>query len=199
MGRQIPLSGDEEPPSASHAEVRFQAFLREHGGFLHRTLVRLCPRGLGIQLDDVEQDARLRLWRAVASEREITDPASYLYRVAHAATIDALRRVKARREEALPEAETIGSGNGRPGMALAVESHEIQVERTQVLTRVSAVLGQLPDNRRRALGLHLRGFGTAEIGRLLGWSEAKARNLVYRALRDLRQRLHAEGIEYEGD
>jgi DNA-directed RNA polymerase specialized sigma24 family protein len=36
-----------------------------------------------------------------------------------------------------------------------------------------------------------------DIAETLQWTEPKARNLVYRALADLRQRLRAEGIEYE--
>jgi DNA-directed RNA polymerase specialized sigma24 family protein len=36
---------------------------------------------------------------------------------------------------------------------------------------------------------------TAEIGEILGWSEAKSRNLVHRGLKDLRRELRAEGID----
>ena len=36
-----------------------------------------------------------------------------------------------------------------------------------------------------------------EVGRLLGWSESKARNLVYRGLRDLRAALKREGIHHD--
>jgi DNA-directed RNA polymerase specialized sigma24 family protein len=57
----------------------------------------------------------------------------------------------------------------------------------------------LPDNRRRAVGLHLEGLTSQEIADLLGWSEPKARNLVYRGLKDVREQLQAEGIDYEID
>lgn len=33
----------------------------------------------------------------------------------------------------------------------------------------------------------------------MGWTEPKARNLIYRGLEDLRETLRAEGIEYEID
>jgi DNA-directed RNA polymerase specialized sigma24 family protein len=62
--------------------------------------------------------------------------------------------------------------------------------------QINLALAQLPENRRRAVGLHLQGLTTAEIGALLGWSEPKARNLVHRGLKDLRQSLRASGIEY---
>src|SRR6185295_16723515 len=73
--------------------------LDEYGRYLRNVIARLCPKDMGLQFGDIEQDARLRLWRALESGREITDPASYIYRVAATATIDAVRRVKARREE----------------------------------------------------------------------------------------------------
>ena len=42
--------------------------------------------------------------------------------------------------------------------------------------------------------MYLKGYGREEIAALLGWSEAKTRNLLYRGLDDLRQRLIARGI-----
>jgi DNA-directed RNA polymerase specialized sigma24 family protein len=36
-----------------------------------------------------------------------------------------------------------------------------------------------------------------EIADLMGWSEARARNLTYRGLKTLRDDLKAEGIDYE--
>jgi RNA polymerase sigma-70 factor (ECF subfamily) len=45
----------------------------------------------------------------------------------------------------------------------------------------------------------LQGLNTAEIGELMGWSEAKARNLVYRGLDDVRSQLRAHGLDYENE
>ena len=42
-------------------------------------------------------------------------------------------------------------------------------------------------------------MSSQEIADLLGWSEAKARNLVYRGLSELRKYLREEGIEYEAE
>ena len=59
-----------------------------------------------------------------------------------------------------------------------------------------AALTRLSKNRRVAVGLHFQGMTTVEIGDLLGWSEAKARNLVHRGLKDLRRQLGAEKTGY---
>jgi RNA polymerase sigma-70 factor (ECF subfamily) len=45
--------------------------------------------------------------------------------------------------------------------------------------------------------MHLAGYPRQEIADLLGWSEAKTRNLLYRGLDDLRSRLTARGIGWE--
>jgi RNA polymerase sigma-70 factor (ECF subfamily) len=42
--------------------------------------------------------------------------------------------------------------------------------------------------------LHLQGHSLKEVGSLLGWTEKKAENLVYRALAGLRTCLVTKGI-----
>jgi RNA polymerase sigma factor (sigma-70 family) len=182
-------------------ESRLNAILDEYGAFLRRTIAHFCPKDLGIHFNDIEQDARLRLWRALQSEREIRDPASYLYRIAMTATLDAVRRIKAKREEQLRLVEDEYEDEGAP-LALFSDpnrSPEAEAGRKQLAGKVRMALSQLSDNRRRAVGLYLEGMASQEIATLLGWSEPKARNLLYRGLSDLRAQLRAEGIEYEID
>jgi RNA polymerase sigma factor (sigma-70 family) len=187
--------GLEAPPTAGDA--RFLRLLERYGDFLRRTIVRLCPRTAGLSVDDIEQDARVQLWRALRSEREITYPGSYIYKVAVSATIRAIRRAKSRGEEPLPEEheaadpEVFRALHTDPG-----SSPESLAHRGEQRQSVRAALARLSKNRRVAVGLHLQGMTTVEIGDLLGWSEAKARNLVHRGLKDLRRQLGAEKSEY---
>jgi RNA polymerase sigma-70 factor (ECF subfamily) len=46
--------------------------------------------------------------------------------------------------------------------------------------------------------MHLAGYERHEIAELLGWSEAKTRNLLYRGLADLREVLDSWGIRPGG-
>jgi RNA polymerase sigma factor (sigma-70 family) len=182
-------------------EEQFNTIIEEYGRFLRRTIIQLCPKDMGLQFNDIEQEARLKLWRALESEREIRDPASYLYRIAMTVILDAVRRIKARREEQLRLVEDEDDDQDAPHSPSSEPSFspELEAERRQLATKVQAALARLPDNRRRAVGLYLEGSNSQEIAGLLGWSEAKARNLLYRGLHDLRARLRAEGIEYEID
>jgi RNA polymerase sigma factor (sigma-70 family) len=173
---------------------RFNRIVDEYGRFLSNTIAQLCPKDLGLQFSDIEQEARLRLWRAVESEREIRDLASYIYRIAATTTIDAIRRVKARREEQLRLIDDDVDGGLRLE-ATAENAPDRLAERSQVVQKIQAALALIEENRRAAVGLYLEGMSSQEIADILGWTEPKARNLLYRGLSDLRKRLRAEGIE----
>ena len=178
-------------------ENRFEQLLDRYAVLLRTIIARQCPRDLGIQVGDIEQEARLRLWRALEREKNLSDPASYIYRIAVSTTIDAVRRVLARREEQLPMQEEHDDTPAREFAASPDQAPDALAERREVMAKIAAAVAGLPENRRRAVELHLQGLTIPEIAELLGWSEAKARNLVYRGVDDLRGALLREGIECE--
>jgi RNA polymerase sigma factor (sigma-70 family) len=183
------------------AEAQFNAIIDEYERFLSQTIIRLCPKDIGLEFNDIEQEARLRLWNALRSESEIRNPASFLYRIALTATLDAVRRVKVKREEQLrlAEDEDEDEGASHAFSSNTRYSPELEVERRELIGKIQNALARLSDNRRRAVGLYLEGFNSQEIADFMGWSEAKARNLLYRGRQDLRVQLRREGIEYEID
>jgi RNA polymerase sigma-70 factor (ECF subfamily) len=145
----------------------------------------------------IEQEARIRLWRALQSEREITDLASYIYKIAVTATIDAVRRAKARREEPLPEGPSEDDREGEMTLPSRDTSPEDEAAGQSMARAVDSALSKIAESRRRPVALYLKGLTTTEIGRVMGWTEAKARNLVYRGLGDLRRELKKMGIDYD--
>ena len=192
------------PPPTSYApneeetaqNSRLDDLLQRYGVLLRRIVARACPPDLGLSCDDIEQEARISLWKALGSEREIAFPASYIYKVGISAAHRAIRRARARRERPLEEEGDETS----PGRSLSAPPHAAPdklAERREWVGKIQAALARLPENRRLAIELHLQDLTTAQIGEILGWSEPKARNLLYRGLKDLRQSLRAIGIEYQ--
>src|SRR5262245_65944016 len=106
-GRTVEFRADSmrENSQLLEIEAEFNAILEKYGAFLRQTIARVCPKDLGIQYDDIEQEARLRLWRAIEAEREINFYGSYIYKIVISVTINAIRRAKARHEEQLRLAE----------------------------------------------------------------------------------------------
>src|SRR5262245_17017842 len=145
-------------------------------------------------LEDVLQEVRIRLWRARSrpeSERTEQVSASYVYRVAVSATVDLLRRRRARGAEqtvALEETQELVADHSDP--ARSVEEAELS---TQVVCAIEAIT----PSRRPVVRMYLAGYSGEEIAKVTGWSEAKTRNLLYRGLADLRERLRDMGIAWE--
>lgn len=142
----------------------------------------------GADLDEIAQDVRVRLWRALEHhgrpEAELT--AAYAYRAAASAAIDLLRR---RRSELRP-----GRASFEETQAV-IASPEAAGSEREMLEKLETALERVPASRRPAVRLHLEGRHLTEIAALLGWTSASARNRLYRGLDDLRSALRDDEPE----
>ena len=184
-----------KPEKDPSIEAKFDRIIESYGKFLRRAIQRVCPKDLGIQFDDIEQEARLKLWTALKSEREIENMSSYLYRIAATTTIDAMRRVRTRREDQFIDPGSDQAAASWPVAEDPGPSPEESALANEQLAKVKISLAKLSSNRRIVVSLHLRGLTNLEVAKALGWSEPKARNLIYRGLNDLRELLRESGID----
>jgi RNA polymerase sigma-70 factor (ECF subfamily) len=175
------------PPDAdvSHA---LRDLIGRFDAFIRRTASRHGLRGA--DLDEVVQDLHLRIWRSFGTSELIrrAKPA-YMYRAAVSASLDIIRRRRALKSQAtrLEDAPAEHLSDRRPG---AVD----RLEGDDVARAVHESLSQLQESRRAVVRMYLAGYDRFEIADLLGWTEGKTRNLLYRGLEDLRQVLAARGI-----
>jgi RNA polymerase sigma-70 factor (ECF subfamily) len=142
-------------------------------------------------LDDVVQDVRIRLWRSCTTSEQIERlGTSYVYRAATTAALDLLRQRRARgaavTESVDDHSDRIAASGGASDEA---DARDLEA---QVLSAIEA----LPLARRTVVRMYLSGYEREEIADLLGWTEAKTRNLLYRGLDDLRARLNKTGITW---
>ncbi len=138
-------------------------------------------------LEELEQDVRLKLWQSLSArpedqadgvERFFDKPASFIRKVVLSVSIDAARRRQVRGSEHAH----ISIGDIEIADNLSAEVLELKGELAGLLKQLKA---QAPESA-SALGLYLQGFTTDEVGNLLGWTEAKARNTIYRFLEQIR-------------
>ena len=145
-------------------------------------------------LDELAQEVRVRLWGALSTNERIDAVSpSYLYRAATTAAIDIVRRRRSARGDSLDLVDDAEVSAKR-----APTTPERDASLRELGERIEEALQSITASRRPVVRMYLAGYGTTEIGELMGWTEAKARNLVYRGLADLRVRLRAMGIDGEG-
>jgi RNA polymerase sigma-70 factor (ECF subfamily) len=142
-------------------------------------------------IDELAQEVRVRLWGALGTDERIDAISpSYLYRAATTAAIDIVRRRRSARVESLDHVHDAEVSASR-----APPTPERDTSLRELGERIEDALKSLAASRRPVVRMYLAGYGTTEIGEIMGWTEAKARNLVYRGLADLRARLRMMGID----
>ena len=180
------------PTSKPPLERTLEALLVEHRARLRAAIARHCTARTGLDADEVEQEVRIRLWKALASETVIDHPASYLHRVTLSVIVDLLRKRQAR-----PDCDPVTAPDNLRAPSIDARDPQRLALQDAAAAALLAALGGLPERRRRPVQLHLQGFTTVQVARLLAISEAAARNLVYRGMDELRARLRAQGWDDE--
>ena len=184
---------DTDSPTRDVVSSALEEHVRKFANLLRFALRRhgLAPG----DLDELTQEVRLRLWRALGSGEEIAAvSSSYMYRTAMTAAIDLIRRRRHERRSAPLSDEVAAHGAGTPRSAGwdAAEGEETS-------RLLQQALSSLPRDRQVALRMHLAGYSREEIEGFLGWSEARTRNLIYRGLGELRTRLEEMGLRPGGE
>jgi RNA polymerase sigma-70 factor (ECF subfamily) len=178
---------------------------------LARAVRRQCPAWLRDHADDLAQAALMKIMsrpqppaqgdRAQGDEGERSLSSFYLYRVAHSALVDEIRRRQRRREVPLeapdsgePRDDAEQGGGERLRVALRTSSNPEQDTSLRELgTSVRACLLAMKQERRLAVMLYIQGHSVPEAARILDWPAKRTENLVYRGLADLRQCLLSKG------
>jgi RNA polymerase sigma-70 factor (ECF subfamily) len=167
----------------------FLGILEKFSAEIKAAVLKFDLQSNGVDPDDILQEIRTKLWKKFSSEKKIPPHASYINRVVNNALIDYLRRARF-------QAKVIGVGRfGARARHLA--SNPSLPDEYMLRKMIGDACETLVAPRRRAVELFLTGMALEEIAGSLGWSEDKARNLVYRGLSDVKKKLQEGGIAYE--
>lgn len=155
----------------------------EFYAIMRRAIQRQCPAWMRPDIDDLVQQSALKLLQRAAKrpDSEKLSP-TFLYRVAYSVIIDEVRRRRVRHRQpdqqvTLDEASTLDERS----------STQALVQQAWIRKNIEQCLQTLNDDRRNHLTLKLLGHSVPEISDMLGSDRARARNLVYRGLEQLRE------------
>ena len=175
-----------------HLSLALEATVTKFGAMVRQVGRRYRLDDEGV--DEVMQEVRIRLWRARGTSEKIDETnTSYVYRTASTAALDVLRR---RRSRQAGQHVEIDDGPMSVLPAAEPDPHRA-LEGSELAGKVDQAIEAIPAARRPVVRMHLAGYPREEIADLMGWTEAKTRNLLYRGLADLRERLAAEGVGWD--
>jgi len=156
---------------------------------LAEAMAHVCPHWLAGDREDLVQAALVRIVALRGGRLDPSELAStYLWKTAHSVMLDEIRRARWKYER------TSGSEHLGNGMPAPTQDPERDAVSREVATQIHACLQSLEPSRRRAVVLHLTGFGRHEISALLGKSVKQTDNLIHRGMRDLRACLERKGV-----
>ncbi len=180
------------PEAGQHLSLALEAVVTRFGA-----MVRQVARRYRLDESDVEevmQEVRIRLWRARETSEQIGEVStSYVYRTASSAALDVIRRRRSRKAEHHQSIDEEGAGE----IATPVSGPHGDLEASELGAQVAGAIATIPESRRPAVRMYLAGYPREEIASLMGWTEGKTRNLLYRGLADLRERLTELGVGWQ--
>lgn len=143
----------------------------------------------GVDSEDIIQEVRIKVWKRFGHEKDISFNPLYIKRVINSTLIDHIRTVR-RQEKLLLHEKLKLMSEERAGPE---DPPRENIFREWVGQAVESLL----ESRRKVVKLFLMDLTIAEISSSLNWSRDKTRNLLYRGLSDLKEKLKDKGVEYE--
>jgi RNA polymerase sigma factor (sigma-70 family) len=175
-------------PQIAGAVMRF-------GRFLRHVVLR---RGLsGQDVEDVLQELRVRLGRTRSSgETSRALGVSYVYRTAVAAALEVVRqrRAGAGLSGDATDSQASEGIDAADASTLRYGGRDESLAHAEFVRTIADAGRTLIEPRRVVVRMYLVGYSREDMASILGWSEAKVRNLLYRGLADLRAELGRRGI-----
>lgn len=180
-------------------ERDIEEIIGQFARLIRQVIQKNLHRGDDIDLEDIEQEVRLKIWKFLKKGKKVDNLASYIKRVAYSTTIDELRRMMKQRPTRDQEGmKKVFDNIHGPARRAGDSSPEVRLEDAETRQSVGALIDTLSENRRRVLHLYLSGMSIEEISESLAWDRPRVRHLFYRGLDDLKEKRSRLGREDAG-
>ncbi len=175
----------------SSKEEELERLFEQYAGFMVAQVRKYRVGRIGVEIEDVLQETRIKLWKVLRSEKNIRFYASYIKKIVDTSVIDFFRKYK--REEGVylfEKSLCISERNGGYDQSYLYENMDLK-------DVVGLAVDRLIPSRRNIVRLYLLNMSIEEIALHFRFSLSKTRNLLYRGLKDLRKILVEKRIDVE--
>lgn len=169
-------------------ESNTKAVIEQFSLLIRQVIQKNLYRSDGIDLEDVEQEVRVKIWTFLKKGKKVDNLPSYIKRVAYSKTIDELRKAMKQRPSSEPESlRRVFTGADQIAAPPRDFFPEDLLDESETRETVRRMVDSLSENRRKVLSLFLTGQTIEEIASSLNWERTKVRHLFYRGVEDLRE------------
>lgn len=143
-----------------------------------------------INLEDVEQEVKLKIWKFLKKGKKVENFPSYIKRVAYTTTIDELRKMRKQNPTSgATDLKNIYSMDRINDLKNPEDLPGLRLEEKEMHEALKASINSLGENRKQVLRLYLVGMSIEEICELFDWDKTKVRHLLYRGIGDLKEKM----------
>ena len=164
----------------SDKERELERIFALFSGFMRARAYKHQVGRLGVDVEDIVQETRIKIWKLLSNETKINHYASYIKKIVDTSVIDYFRKFK--REEGIYFYEK----NRRIGENVSTFEADHLYGGMDLKDIVGKAVDGLIPSRRLVVRLYL-----------LNMTVSKTKNLLYRGLKDLRRILKEKSIDYE--
>jgi RNA polymerase sigma factor (sigma-70 family) len=142
-----------------------------------------CP-SLGVEADDILQEIRIRIWKAMEQGEQIQCFPAYLRKVTDSVIVTYFRKVR----------NTVEYRDKKiPMKYVEYKTNENDGDLPMMARLIYEKLPLILESRRKILSLYLSGFTFKEIAELTNYTITKTRVLYFRAVRDVKKQIERIG------
>jgi len=171
-------------------EREFEAIIVRFSGLMRTHIQKYNLQKYGIEIDDISQEVKIKIWKLFQNEKKIKNYASYIKKIINSSVIDHFRKLKREKK--------ILSHERQKNISEGKRIYETEIfDEKKIIKTIGQGIDSLIESRRKVVKLFLLGMTLEEISIFFSWSTDKTRNLLYRGLSDLKKILREKGIEYE--
>ncbi|MDP2930853.1 MAG: RNA polymerase sigma factor [bacterium] len=174
-------------------EKELEKIFERFSNFIKSNIYKYDPNKYGLEIDDILQDVKIKIWKIIHNEKKIKNLSSYIKKVVESSVIDQFRRYKREEGVYLYEKNKQIADQNKPYTTESV------YEEMDIKDLIGKAVEGLIETRRKAVKLYLLNLSIDEIALYFNWSKHKTRNLLYRGLSDLKKLLKEKNIDYENN
>jgi RNA polymerase sigma factor (sigma-70 family) len=184
-----------ESSSENEVDAKIQRLVEEHLDRIEAAAKRVLQQHYAQAMDDLRQEVRIAIWRALETGQSIEHWGAFIYCCAYKRAVNLLKQTRRRARHEISLGDLTGEDERSAEEKLAIVPVELD-GLSQALQRLDEELTKLPEPIRLTVFLRKgEGYSRAEVAQMLHCSEAAVDHRLRQGLNRLRKRLKQCGLQ----